>query len=164
MAAFYCFVLFISLGFWQGPNTAPFKIAISTDKTTVVSGEDVVVDVSLTNTTNKDVEEGVMYKQGISLDSTFRFEVRDDRGKLVPKRTYPHEELRPGNIHFRTIGAGQTLIQPQLVSALYDMRKPGKYTVQVWRRNSDYEIKSNIVTVTVTAKDKDPARKSGKGH
>jgi len=44
------------------------------------------------------------------------------------------------------------------------MRKPGKYTIQVWRRNPDYEIKSNIVTVTVTAKDKDPARASPKVH
>ena len=161
MTAFYCFALFISLGFWQAPNTAPFKIAISTDKTTVASGDDVVVDVNLTNTSNKDVEEGVMFKQGISLDSTLRFEVRDDRGKLVAKRTYPHEELRPGNINFRTIPAGQTLTQPQPVSVLYDMRKPGKYTIQVWRRNPDYEIKSNIVTVTVTAKDKrSGARKS----
>jgi hypothetical protein len=164
MTAFYCFVLFLSLGFWQEPNTAPFKIAISTDKTTVVSGADVVVDVSLTNNSNRDVEEGVMYKQGISLDSTFRFEVRDDRGKLVPKRSYPHEELRPGNVNFRTIRAGQALTQAQPVSALYDMRKPGKYTIQVWRRNPDYEIKSNIVTVTVTTKDKDPARASRKVH
>lgn len=85
MTAFYCFVLFLSLGFWQESNTAPFKIAISTDKTTVVSGADVVVDVNLTNSSNRDVEEGVMYKQGINLDSTFRFVVRDERGKLVPK-------------------------------------------------------------------------------
>ena len=154
MTAFYCFVLFISLGIWQSPNAAPFKIAISTDKTTVVAGDDVVVDVSLTNTTNKDVEEGVMYKQGISLDSTLRFEVRDDRGKLVAKRTYPHEELRPGSVNFRTIQSGQTLTQPQPVSALYDMRKPGRYTIQVWRRHPDYEIKSNIVTVTVTSRKK----------
>jgi len=35
-----------------------------------------------------------MYKSGIDLDSTLGFEVLDERGKSVPKRTYPHEELR----------------------------------------------------------------------
>jgi len=157
MTAFYCVVLFINLGFWQ--HTAPFKIAISTDKTTVVSDMDVVVDVSLTNTSDRDVEEGVMYKQGIELDSTLRFEVRDDHGELVGKRVYPHEELRPGKVTFRTIKAGETLTQSQPVSALYDMRKPGRYTIQVWRRNPEYDIKSNIVTITVTPKDKDRARR-----
>jgi hypothetical protein len=103
-----------------------------------------------------------MYKDGISLDSTFRFEVRDEHGQLVPKRTYPNEELRTGSVIFRTIRAGQTLTQPQPVSAFYDMRKPGKYTIQVWRRNPDYDIKSNIVTVTVTPKYKEQARKTRK--
>ena len=161
----YSFFLFVSLAFCQQPNPAPFKIAITTDSPTVVAETDVSINVSLTNTSNQDVDEGVMYKDGISLDSTFRFEVRDERRKLVPKRTYPHEELRTGSVIFRTIRAGQTLTQPQPVSALYDMRKPGKYTIQVFRRDSDNpknDIKSDIVTVMVTSNDKVPARKSGK--
>jgi len=99
----------------------------------------------------------------INLDSTFRFEVRDEHGKMVPKRTYPHPELGyTGSVRFRTISREETYTQEQRVSALYDMRKPGKYTIQVWRRNPDYDIKSNGVTVTVTANGKDPARKNGK--
>jgi hypothetical protein len=140
----------------QQSNNPPFKIAITTQKTTVVSGEDVLVDVSLTNTSNQDVYEGAAYMTGINLDSTLRFEVRDEDGKLVPKRVYPNEEFRTGSVRFRTIPAGQTLTQTQPVSALYDMRKPGKYTVQVWRGNPDYDIKSDIVTVTVTPSDKVP--------
>ncbi len=153
MQVFYCFLLSVSFALCQQLNNPPFKIAITTEKSTFVASSDVLIDVSLTNTSNQDVNEGVMYKDGISLDSTFRFEVRDEHGKLVPKRTYPHEELRMGKVIFRTIRAGQTLTQPQPVSALYDMRKPGKYTIQVWRRNPDYDIKSNIVTITVTPKD-----------
>lgn len=164
MTAFYCFVMLISLGFCQQPDPAPFKIVISTDESTVVSGADVLVNVSLTNTTNRDVDEGVMFKDGINLDSTLRFEVRDDHGKLVPQRAYPHEELRTGRVIFRTIQAGQTLTQPQPVSALYDMRKPGKYTIQAWRRNPEYDIKSNIVTITMTPKDKDPVHRPGKAR
>jgi hypothetical protein len=131
-------------------NNPPFKIAITAEKSTIVAGADVLVDVSLTNTSNQNVEETVMYEDGIGLDSTLRFEVRDEHGKLVPKRVYPNEEFRAGSFRVHTIPVGQALTQPQPVSALYDMRKPGKYTIQVWRPDSKYDIKSNIVTMTVT--------------
>ncbi len=153
------FLLSVGLALCQQPNNPPFKIAIAAENSTIVAGADLSIKVSLTNTSNQDVYEGVMYKDGIGLDSTLGFVVRDEHEKLVPKRTYPHEELRTGKVIFRTISAGQTLTQPQPVSALYDMRKPGKYTIQVWRRNPEYDIKSNIVTVTVTPNGKDPARK-----
>lgn len=154
----------VSFALCQQSNNQPFKIAITAENSTIVAGGDVSSKVSLTNTSNQDVYEGVMYKDGIGLDSTFRFEVRDEHGKLVRKRTYPYEELRTGSVSFRSISAGQTLTQPQPVSVLYDMRKHGKYTIQVFRGVSDKsgEIKSNIVTVTVTPNGKAPVRKNGK--
>ena len=150
MHAFHCLFLLVSVVLWQQPTQAPFKIAITTEHSTVVAGDDVTIDVSLTNTSNQIVSEGVMYASGIELDSTLRFEILDEHRKPVPRRTYPHEELRGGSVRFRDIKPGETVTQHQRVSALYDMRKPGKYTIQVWRRNPDYDIKSNIVTVKVT--------------
>lgn len=83
----------------------------------------------------------------------------DEHGKLVPQRTYPHPELGSlGSVRFNTIPPGETVTEDQEVSVLYDMSKPGKYTIQVWRRNPKYEIKSNKVTVTVTPNGEDPAR------
>jgi hypothetical protein len=161
MQVFYCFLLFVNLTLCQQSNNPPFKIAIAAESPTVVAESDVWIKVSLTNTSDQDVYEGAAYKTG-NLDSTFRFEVRDNHRKMVPKRTYPHPELEPGSVRFRTISRGETYTQDQRVSALYDMRKSGKYTIQVWRRNPDYDIKSNIITVTVTPKDKVPARKNGK--
>ena len=139
----------------------PVALTITAENPTIVGGADVTIKVSLTNTSGQDVPEGVMYKDGIGLDSTFRFEVRDEHGNLVPKRTYPYEELRTGKVIFRTIRTGETLTQNQTVSAQYDMRKPGKYTIQVWRRNLDYDIKSDIITITVTPNGKVPSRKNG---
>jgi hypothetical protein len=164
MHVLYCFFLIVSFALGQQSNDLPFKIAITAENVTIVVGAEVSIEVSLTNTSNHAVYEGVAYWDGIGLDTTFRFEVRDSHGKLVPKRTYPHEELRTGRVRFRTIAAGQTVTQPQPVSALYDMRKPGKYTIQVSRGVSDKyaEIKSNIVKVTVTPNGKDAARKNGK--
>lgn len=167
MTVFYCFLLFVSLAFSQQPNQSPFKIVVAVEDSTVVAGSEVTLDVSLTNTSNQDVSEGVMFKDATGLDSTLRFEVRDGNGKLIPKRTHPHPELATGSVKFRTISVGQTLTQRQTVSALYDLRKPGKYAVQAFRRISDNpndDIKSNIVTITVTPRDKVPANKNGKGR
>jgi uncharacterized protein (DUF305 family) len=131
----------------------PVALNIASEHPTIVAGSDVSIKVSLTNTAHHDWPEGVMYEDGIYLDSTFRFEVRDEHGNLVPKRHYPYEELRGGKVIFRTLRAGETFTQSQAVSARYDMRKPGKYTIQVSRE----DVKSNIVTVTVTPNGKDRA-------
>jgi|GEM_PF-176072 len=142
----------------------PFKIAITLENPTVVAGADVMIKLSLTNISPQALIEGVMYMDGIYLDTSFRFDVRDESGKPVPKRIYPYEELRTGKVIFRTISSGQTLTQDQVVSSRYDLRKPGKYTIQVSRGVSsdpNDDIQSNIVTVTVTPNGNVPGLKSG---
>jgi len=167
MTAIYCFLMFVSLALSPQSIQPPFKVVIAVDNSNVAAGSEVTVDVSLTNNSKQDVSEGAMYMDATGLDSTLRFEVRDDRGKIVPKRTYPHPELATGSVKFRTISAGQTLTQQQRVSALYDMRKPGKYSIQAFRRMSDSpndDIKSNVLTITVTPRDRVPANKNGKAR
>jgi len=157
MQTIYCFVLAAALALSQQANNPPFKIAITAENPTVVAGADVTINVSLTNTSDHDVDEGIMYMDGIGLDGCFVFDLRDENGKEVPKRIYPYEEFRTGRVVFRTIRAGETLKQDQTVSLRYDMQKPGKYTIQVARRvTRDHkdDIKSNIITITVTANTK----------
>jgi hypothetical protein len=162
MHLFYCLLLSVNLVLCQQSNNQPFKIAITAESSTVVAESDVSIKVSLTNTSDHDVREGVMYGRG-NIASIYRFEVRDEHGEMVPKRTYPHPELGyPGSVRFSTISPKQTITEDQEVSALYDMRKPGKYTIQVWRRNPDCDIKSNIITITVIPNGRVPAPKSGK--
>jgi hypothetical protein len=161
MHAFCCLLLSVGLAVGQ-QSKMPFKIAISLESSTIVAGDDVTIDVSLTNTSTQIVSEGAMYIGGIELDSTLRFEVLDEHKKPVPIRHYPNEGLRGGSVRFSDFKPGETSTQHQRVSNLYDMRKPGKYTIQVWKRNPDYDIKSNILTVTVTAKGKSLDSKSDK--
>ena len=164
MQIFFCLLLFANLTLCQQANNPSFKIAITTESPTVVAESEVYIKVSLTNTSDHDVNnEGAAYILG-NIDSSFQVEVRDNHGKLIPKRIYPHPELATGSVKFRTISRRETYTQNQRVSALYDMRKPGKYTIQVWRRDPKDDIKSNIVTVTVTPNGKVPARKSGKAR
>src|SRR6266446_10392577 len=109
MQVFYCFLLFVNLTLCQQANNPPFKIAITADSPTVVAGSDVWIKVSLTNTSDHDVNEGAMSVTEINLDSAFRFEVRDEHGKMVPKRTYPHPELGyTCSVRFRTISREET--------------------------------------------------------
>lgn len=165
MTVLYCFLLFVSLTCSQQSNDPPIKIAITAESPTVVAESEVWIKVGLTNSSKHELDDSGGYFSGIDLNPNFRFEVRDEHGRLVPKRTYPHPELRPGYPVNRSISPGETFTQEQRVGALYDMRKTGKYTIQVARRVSDNpqdgEIKSNIVTVTVTPKAKVSARKSG---
>ena len=162
MNVFYCFCLSVGLALCQQSNNRPFKIAITAESPTVIAGSNVWIKVSLTNTSNQDLDDSGSWITGMPLDPNFRFEVRDEHGKLVPKRTYPHPELETGSVRFGAIPPGETITEDQEVSALYDMRKPGKYTIQVWRRDPKYDIKSNIITITVTPNGKVPARKPGK--
>jgi hypothetical protein len=147
-------LLSAALAVGQQPNKPPFSISTTAESPTVAAGADVWIKVRVTNTSNRDLDDSGGFSDRTGLDPNFRFDVRDDRGKPVPKRTYPHAELGvTGEPVNRTIAPGETLTQEQRVSALYDMRKPGKYVIRVSRRASDNprdgEIKSNAVTVTV---------------
>ena len=161
-------LLFVTLTFCQQSNNPPFEIVITAESPMFVAESEVWIKVSLTNTSYQDLDDSGSHFSGIDWDPNFRFEVRDERGKIGSKKNVPHPELRTGNPVNRSISSGQTFTQEQRVSALYDMRKPGKYTIQVSRRASDNpndgEIKSNIVTITVTPKDKVPASRPARNE
>jgi hypothetical protein len=90
------------------------------------------------------------------LDRAYEYDVRDDGGNLVPKavRSAPEEGNGWSGIP-RAIKPGETCeARGGSIDHLYDMTRPGKYTIQVSRRISndpkDGVVKSNIITVTVT--------------
>lgn len=134
----------------------PFTICISMDNPVVTVGSDVDMRVELTNTSKWDLSAGGILNRDTGIDSQFRFEVHDEQGKLVPIKAYPHPELAGGNAVVRTLKPNERFVETQGMGRLYDLTKPGKYTIQVWRQISNNPkngaIKSNIITITVTDK------------
>jgi hypothetical protein len=134
-------------------GTQPFTIRIEAGKPEVKSGSEVWIKVHLINTGDRDLDMSGGFSDSTGLDPNYHFDVRDDRGKLIPRRVYPHPELDTGKPVNRTVKPQQSFTEDQRVSALYDMRRPGKYIIKVSRRASDNpkdgRIESNALTITI---------------
>jgi hypothetical protein len=137
------------------PVNPPFIITISPIDANVTAGDQVNVQLTIKNLTNQPTDLNAAFDDLTHMDSNFVFEVTDSHGNPVPKRTYPHSELRSGRAVFRTLQAGATMTEPQPVSRLFDMSIPGKYVIQasgpITGDTDARAVKSNKITVTVSA-------------
>jgi hypothetical protein len=145
------------LVFALGSNQAakpPLTISISIDKPIVKAGEEVLIKVHLTNTSDQGLDNSANINDMTGVDPNYFYDVHDTGGKLVRKRVYEHPELATGHAIFRSVKPGESITDVQDLSRLYDMRQPGKYVIQVSRRISEGKradvVKSNKITVTVT--------------
>lgn len=135
----------------QTHNT-PFVLAINTDTPTVKSGSAVSINILMTNTSGHDVSCTKAYtKNGVNM--SYRYDVIGPSGKPAGERARKHPELEAGSIYPCTLGPGKSSViaSTSIISALFDMSKPGKYSVQVSRRvEGAAPIRSNKIQITVT--------------
>jgi hypothetical protein len=114
----------------------------------------VYINVRLTNTSNQDLDDGGSISETTGVDPNFLFVLRDNLGRLVPKKMYKHPELAGGHPVNRTVRPGESVSEEQDVSRLFDMSRPGQYVIQVSRRASenpdDGVVRTNRITVTLT--------------
>jgi hypothetical protein len=134
----------------ERPKTS-FTLTISTDEDTVAAGDKIPLLTDVTNTSDHEI----VYDTAMSkLD----IQVRDAQGNLAALTKggrefrrqfgtggslYNLQHIKPGaTVHTRVAG----------VQELYDVRRPGDYTVQVSQFDDETKtwVKSNILTVTVT--------------
>jgi len=149
----------------------PFTITISAEKNQVKSGDEVGIDIVMTNTSNHDID-CASYGSN-ALDRNYRYEVFDEQGPVPKiKRKYP-EIGETGSLSPCTIKPGGSAhADGGLISILYDFSRPGKYTIQVSRpvwgddqrpgtagtvQNNQADVKSNIITITVVGPEVSPA-------
>jgi hypothetical protein len=139
----------------------------------VSAGSPVELSITRTNTSDHDIviEEDM---NGVAVWMAYRVEVRYENGSMAPhtelgRRQYQgrgtgavhriEDDVTPDGamMRFNIIGvpmkAGESVPGLLNVSKLYDLSKPGKYTIQVSRSAEDgvhATVESNTVTVTVT--------------
>jgi hypothetical protein len=73
----------------------------------ITPGADVWIRVSLTNSSNRNLDDSGSYSGQTGLDPNFQFDVRDQKGELVSKRRYEHPELATGTPINRTLHPGE---------------------------------------------------------
>lgn len=133
----------------------PFNIIIAPSKPSFTAGSDVCVHISLTNDSLQTLDmSGGLYGRHANLNPNYRFEVRDANGDLAEKRVFSHPEIMAGGSPLNyAVKTGETYNSEECPSDVYDISKPGSYTIQYFRRASEKpnagEIGSNVATVTV---------------
>jgi len=147
----------------QAAHTRPAtSLAISAVQKSASVGSPLEIEVVLTNNTNHDITVG---RELSGMDC--RVDVRDRQGKLPADTRFGYlrnghadnarlMELTSGELNtnavYIPVKAGETLTWKLDLNKLYVLNEPGKYRVQVHRRDSvdaSLVVKSNTVTVTV---------------
>jgi hypothetical protein len=155
------------------PSATPgISLTIDATEETVKSGSGVKLVITLANQLDRDI---VVWLSAIGAEGTYRVDVRDEKKNPPPDTKlgllrnghvdakdldrdlgrfgFTPEELvgTRGPFPF-TLKAGQSFTQSLLVTSLYDMTKPGKYSIQIVKERDEGGVfaKSNTVTVAVT--------------
>lgn len=128
------------------------SITISTNSSTVKAGSDIYLKIEMTNNSDYDVDCTRVYTDS-GVDLRYHYDVKDLSGKLVSKRARRHPEIgEVGSIYPCTLAPGKsTGAKDSRISSLFDMSKPGKYSIQVWRlEEGNAVVRSNTIQITVT--------------
>lgn len=139
------------------PAAAPFSLTISTKTKSVQAGSEVKVQILLKNISNNEIY--VLREKSPSLpeQAGFTAAVSDAKGMAVAytnygDKFYKGEAVTFGSPSYAYLKPGETLEQEMEVSKLFDLSKPGTYTVQVQRKDdrSAAVAKSNTISITIT--------------
>jgi hypothetical protein len=156
-------LVFLAAAFGQ-PKQPAFSIAISAPDV-ISAGSEPKLSIVLKNTSDHEIMLGRSVQPGHG-ELHHDVEVRDDKGDLAPETEY-HRKIKgrlsatpgkappPPNVRsdiFIPMKPGETRNDDLTISKLYDLSKPGKYTIQVSRFDEDTKgvVKSNTITVSVT--------------
>jgi hypothetical protein len=162
-------LLAAAIGYGAGKAPLPYSITISTPNLIVKAGSQVRITIIVKNITDRKVP--VMQSNGVDEgEFNYDLDIRDEQGKQAPEtnelRSLRGEPDEHGHRHASYIVSeityylkpGETLQDGIIANKLYDLSKPGKYTIQVSRYKPEYgkhgfskaRVKSNKITLTVT--------------
>lgn len=138
----------------QKPVKAPFTVVLTTENPNATLGSDVWVKVQWTNTSDKPLDSSANILDATNVDPNFLFELVDADGHALPMKVYKFPQTS-GHAEFGTLKPGETIAPNINLIRLYDLKKPGKYTLQVARRVPEElgggMIKSNKITIAIVS-------------
>jgi hypothetical protein len=154
-------LLVLSPGVAQSPSPV-VSITISMKDTNIKAGSKIWVDVVTANQSDHAVGPGFYPGPLEGWDFSTRIELLDSRGKPVPLKP-PDQSSCNGDpkctVVYRsggsfvpvTVDPGASFKDGFLISTLYDLSKPGTYTIQAFRKDKGtvQTDKSNVLTFTV---------------
>jgi len=136
-----------------------FTISISTAQSSFKATREIRLQVIITNTSQQEIAVGNAGGEAAEL-SGYEIIVFDDKGNAPPETRYhkgvrredPNIPVGTGSLVKVSLGPGQSLKDATILNRLYDLSKPGNYTIQVQRTDPETKtvVKSNIITLTIT--------------
>ena len=154
-------VLAVSLAASQSPPPV-VSIALAMKDSNIKAGSKIWVDVVTTNQSDHTVGPGFYPGPLEGWDFSTRIELLDSQGRPVPLKP-PDQSSCKGDpkckVVYRsggsfvpvTVDPGASFKDGFLISTLYDLSKPGTYTIQAFRKDkgTGQTDKSNVLTFTV---------------
>ncbi|HEY3975145.1 MAG TPA: hypothetical protein VGM18_19215 [Candidatus Sulfotelmatobacter sp.] len=113
---------------------------------------EMLLEIAMTNTSDKDVPYGVI--AGWPAWSMFQIDLHDSAGNLIPETPLGkriHDGPLTASVFSAPLAPGKALRPIVMLNWIYDLGRPGDYTVQARRmdQSSGMEVKSNILTFRI---------------
>jgi len=159
---FACALTLLSGAAFAAPGSKqPFSLTLHPPPGPVKVGGELRLRVTVTNNSNGDIRfarsPGIVPQEELS----YHIEVRDAHGRPAPITPFfRHLKDNPGSMWGSylsyTLGPGKSFEDELLVTKLYTLAEPGKYTVWVarsqepWPKLTKDSVRSGSITVNVT--------------
>lgn len=156
----YVLTLFSSVALPHSDASQPFSLTLHEPKAPARVGSEIHLTVTVANTSNHDVSFGVA--PGIAPDQTmsYNIEIRDAQGREAPPTPFlrdlrEHPKPTSGSIFGYTLAPGESYEEELVITRLYDLTQPGKYTIKVARSQQPWPnaaaiVKSNTIAIAVS--------------
>jgi hypothetical protein len=134
-------------------NGGPFALIITGPQSQIRSGSPVPVRITLTNISDREITFS-----DTNRECDYKIEVIDQSSRTVPETAHKRELVCDGPLVLNrnvlvSLKPGQSTRDEIIVSNLYQMAAPGRYTVMVMRKvpkdMGQGRVTSNSVTITI---------------
>jgi hypothetical protein len=153
-------ILIISATIQGSSGAPPFSVALRPPVGPIKAGDQVVLTAVTTNTSDHEVRFARSFAPREEV-SDYDIDIKDSEGQTPPlteaySRLREHPTARWGSYSTYALLPGKSFEEELIVTKLYDLNRPGKYTVSVlrgqrptWQTQGKAAVRSNTITITV---------------